>query len=266
VGTALALDAVWGLGLQPLERVRAALEAEREFVGVQCGIMDPYAVGLARPDHLLWLDCKDGSWAHLPIQTGQAARAGPSGPNGGGVAVAVADTGVRRELAQSEFNRRVDQARAAFEALRGHAPGATCLRDVPPDVLAEHGDELEPVLRRRARHVLEEVVRTFEAREALLAGDVSGFGARMTESHASLRDHYEVSVPELDCLVEAALSHGSVLGARLTGAGFGGCVVVLARDGAREDLAETMGAAFERSFGRRPAVEFFAGDRGPREA
>ena len=257
VGTALALDAVWGLGMQPMDLVRAALAAEREFVGVQCGIMDPHAVGLARSGHVLWLDCRDGTWAHLPIGAGDRGV--------GGIAVAVADTGVRRELARSEFNRRVDQARAAFESLRPHAPEATCLRDVPLEVLDEHEDELEPLLRRRARHVLEEVRRTFEARAALLRGDLSAFGQRMALSHASLRQHYEVSVPELDCLVEAAVAHESVLGARLTGAGFGGCVVVLARDGAREDLTEHIGAAFERSFGRRPKVKFFGGDRGPRE-
>jgi galactokinase len=251
VGTALAFDALWGLGRPPLDRVHDALFAEREFVGVQCGIMDPYAVGLARPGHLLWLDCKDSAWAHLPI--------------GEGVAVAVADTGVRRELAQGEFNRRVAQARAAFEALRPHAPEATCLRDISLEVLRDHEDELDPVLARRARHVLEEVQRTYAARESLMKGDLAGFGACMSASHTSLRDLYEVSVPELDCLVDAALGHPSVLGTRLTGAGFGGCVVVLARDGARKDLTRWMGDAFERSFGRRPAIEFFGGDRGPRE-
>jgi galactokinase len=149
--------------------------------------------------------------------------------------------------------------------LRPHAPEAACLRDVPLEVLDAHEAELEPVLRKRARHVLEEVRRTFEARAALQRGDVAAFGRRMAESHVSLREHYEVSVPELDCLVEAAVAHDSVLGARLTGAGFGGCVVVLAREGARTDLADRMTAAFQASFGRDPRVEFFGGDRGPRE-
>jgi galactokinase len=234
-----------------MERVQLALEAEREFVGVQCGIMDPYAVGLARAGHILWLDCKDRSWAHLPIASG--------------ITIGVADSGVRRELAQGEFNRRVAQAQAAFAALRPHADGATCLRDVPREVLLRHGPELEPELARRARHVVEEVERTFRARAALLAGDVAAFGACMSECHASLRDLYEVSVPELDCLAESALEHGSVLGARLTGAGFGGCVVVLARDGAQADLARHLRASFAERFSRTPLVEFYGGDRGPRE-
>jgi galactokinase len=251
VATAVALGEVWGAALRPMERVELALAAEREFVGVQCGIMDPYAVGLARAGHLLWLDCKDRSFAYLPIAEG--------------LTVGVADSGVRRELAQGEFNRRVAQAQAAFAALRAHAPDATCLRDVPREVLLCHGPSLESELARRARHVVEEVERTFRARAALIAGDLAAFGACMTECHASLRDQYEVSVPELDHLVAAAVEHDSVYGARLTGAGFGGCVVILARDGARVELAQHVRASFSRRFGRAPEVAFYAGDRGPRE-
>ena len=251
VGTAYALDQVWGLGLQPGERVGAALDAERGFVGVQCGIMDPYAVGLARQGHLLWLDCKDASWEHLPIDHGV-------------VRVAVADTLVRRELAQGAFNRRVEEAGRAFGELRRHAPEASCLRDVTLDVLERHGDDLEPTLRARATHVVHEVRRTFQAREALLAGDVASFGARMLESHASLRDFYDVSVPELDCLVESAAAESGVLGARLTGAGFGGCVVILLERGA-EPALERVRERFARRFGREPRIELFGGDSGPRE-
>lgn len=251
VGTALAVDALWGLDLEPLERVRVALQAERGFVGVHCGIMDPYAVGLARPGHLLWLDCKDQSFEHLPIDTSE-------------VCIVVADTGVRRQLAKGAFNRRVAEARLAYETLQPHAPEATCLRDVPLEVLEAHGGELTGTLEHRARHVIEEVRRTFEAREALLAGDLAGFGARMSQAHTSLRDHYDVSVPELDCLVEAAVAHPAVLGSRLTGAGFGGCAVILAK---RDygDLEEAVASTFEDRFGTRPTVEFFGGDRGPRE-
>lgn len=252
VGTAHAVDAVWGLGLEPLARVQVALQAERGFVGVHCGIMDPFAVGLALPDNLLWLDCKDRSFEHLPLDTSQ-------------VCVVVADTGVRRQLAKGAFNQRVAEARLAYETLQPYATEATCLRDISLDVLEAHRAELTGTLEHRARHVLEEVQRTFEARDALRAGDLAGFGARMTAAHASLREHYEVSVPELDCLVDAAVGHPAVLGSRLTGAGFGGCVVILAR---REygDLEETVAATFEERFGTRPKVEFFGGDPGPREA
>jgi galactokinase len=228
-----------------------ALAAERGFVGVQCGIMDPYAVGLAREGQILWLDCKDRSTEHLPLDP-DAVR------------VAVADTGVRRELAWGAFNQRVAEARAAYEALAPHSPGATCLRDVPLEVLERHGSSLDPVVARRAEHVLREVRRTFAARDALRSGDLRGFGRRMFEAHRSLRDLYEVSVEELDVLVGAAEDEEGVLGARLTGAGFGGCVVILLSSGAPSGTLERIGAAFERRFGARPAVEVFGGDPGPR--
>jgi galactokinase len=252
VGTAFALDTVWKLRLSPRDRVDAALRAEREFVGVRCGIMDPFAVGMARAGQLLWLDCKDASFAHIPLDHTA-------------VAVAVADTGVRRELAQGAFNQRVAEASEAFERLRVHARDAQCLRDVTGAVLDAHESDLEPAIARRARHVVDEVRRTFAARESLARGDLAGFGAQMLASHRSLRDLYEVSVPELDTLVDAAARSPSVFGARLTGAGFGGCVVILLRRDGRAAALAAIGDAFEQRFGRRPAIEVFEGDAGPRE-
>ena len=252
VGTAFALDHLWGLGLGPGERVASALRAERSFVGVQCGIMDPYAVGYARPGHVLWLDCKDRSFEHLPIDLER-------------LAVLVADTGIKRELAAGEFNLRVEQCRAAFEALAPHAPGAEVLRDIPAAVLEAHGHQLDPVLLRRARHVVDEVARTFGARAALLQGDVAALGRTMTAAHVSLRDLYEVSCPELDALVEAAAETPGALGARLTGAGFGGCVVALIERDAAASVTAALQASFRARFGREPAVEVFGGDEGPRE-
>jgi galactokinase len=252
VGTAFALDHAWKLELAPRERVDDALQAEREFVGVRCGIMDPFAVGLARPGHLLWLDCKDASFEHVPLDHAE-------------VAVAVADSGVRRELAQSAFNQRVAEAGEAFERLRPHAPGATVLRDVPLEVLDRCEGDMPIAIARRARHVIAEVSRTFVARNALVSGDVAGFGAQMTVSHRSLRELYEVSTPELDTLVDAAAATKGVLGARLTGAGFGGCVVVLLRREASEHVLDAIASAFEKRFARRPAVQLYGGDPGPRE-
>lgn len=252
VAAALALDRAWDLGLEARERVDVAYRAEREFVGVRCGIMDPFAVGLAQPGKLLWLDCKDVTYEHVALDQGS-------------VLVAVADSGVRRELAQGAFNQRVAEAAAVFELLRPHAAGATVLRDVPLEVLERREGTLQPELARRARHVLEEVARTFAARRSLLAGDIAGFGAQMLASHRSLRDLYEVSAPELDELVDAAARTPGVLGARLTGAGFGGCVVVLLRREASPGALEEIAARFESRFGRRPPVQVYGGDAGPRE-
>jgi len=252
VGTAWALDALWELELEHMRKVRAALAAEREFVGVQCGIMDPFAVGLARPGHLLWLDCKDETWEHLPLDFER-------------VAIGVADTGVRRELAEGEFNRRVAECREAFTQLVTHQPSATCLRDIEPATLSEYGHELSSAVRARAQHVVHEVARAFDARDALLAGDVQALGAGMVATHRSLRDHYEVSCPELDTLVDAGAASEAILGGRLTGAGFGGCVVFLIEQGRQAEAAADLTAAFRARFGQAPEVEFFAGDEGPRE-
>ena len=253
VGAAFVLDRLWELSSERLDLVHVALRAERGFVGVQCGIMDPFAVGLARPGQLLWLDCRDTTWSWMPLD-----------PNV--YSIATADTLVRRELAQGAFNQRVAECRAAFEALRRHQPDARCLRDVRIDVLDAHRAELEPVLARRAEHVIHEVARTFAARDALARRDPRGFGVQMTRAHASLRELFDVSVPELDLLVETAVDAPGVLGTRLTGAGFGGCTVILLERGAEEELEERLARAFLPRFGKKPKVEVFAGDAGPREA
>ena len=252
VGTAFALDATWELGLERLDLVEAALRAERQFVGVQCGIMDPYAVGLARPGSLLWLDCKDRTSSFLPLDTDR-------------ISIGVADTLVRRELAQGAFNERVAQCREAFAVLSRRQTDAQCLRDVRFETLATYQHELSDACARRAHHVIPEVARTFAARDALLRGDVLGFGAEMFRTHASLRDLFEVSVPELDVLVESAAVSEGCLGARLTGAGFGGCVVLLVRKGREESVSARLVEDFARRFGREPRIDFYGGDAGPRE-
>lgn len=252
VGTAFALDRSMELGLEPAERVAAALDAERGFVGVQCGIMDPYAVGFARPRRVLWLDCKDESFEHLPLDFDR-------------LVIGVFDTGVQRALARSEFNRRVSECRAAFEALRAHVPGATVMRDIGVDVVEAHLGELDAAVGRRALHVAREVERTFEARAAFQAADHGALGRAMSATHRSLRDLYECSCDELDALVEAACAVEGVHGARLTGAGFGGCVVALMDADAEERAFVDVGDAYEERFGRRPPTAFFRGDAGPRE-
>ncbi|MDP6518320.1 MAG: galactokinase [Planctomycetota bacterium] len=252
VGTALALDAMWGLQSPPMDRVHAALRSEREFVGVRCGIMDPYAVGLARPAQLLWLDCKDASHLHLPLDTER-------------LAIAVADTGVRRELAQGEFNQRVSECGQAFRHLAPHVAGATCLRDIPFEVLLEQRTELEESVARRAEHVIREVERTFRARDSLLAGKPAGFGLEMTNAHASLRELFQVSCPELDTLVHSATALDFVAGSRLTGAGFGGCTVIIFDREREDELRARLSEDFRARHGTLPTVECFEGDLGPRE-
>jgi galactokinase len=214
--------------------------------------MDPYAVALSRPGQVLWLECRDARFEYLPFDSEA-------------LVVAVADSGVRRELAKGEFNRRVAECQEAFGRLGPRAPDAQVLCDVDARTVEASAPELGPELLSRARHVVGEVARTRAARAALRAGDHETFGRCISATHASLRDLYQVSVPELDCLAEAAESFPGVLGARLTGAGFGGCAVVVARRTACVGLDEHLQRVFERRFGRRPPVFFFRGDPGPRE-
>jgi galactokinase len=139
------------------------------------------------------------------------------------------------------------------------------LRDVSREVVREHGQRLPETLLRRARHVVSEVARTFDARDALLRGDVERFGAQISATHVSLRELFEVSIPELDLLVEAAQEWPGVLGARLTGAGFGGCVAIVLRRESQQGFREHVERAFHDAFRRRPAIEFFSTSGGPRE-
>jgi galactokinase len=252
IATGLAASAAWELDLTRADLVRVALRAERGFVGVQCGIMDPCAVGHGRAGHVLWLDCKDSSIEHLPFDAQH-------------LWVGVADSGVRRELARGEFNRRVEECKAAFGALRADAPQATCLRDVPLEVLEHRQRGMDPLVARRARHVLEELGRTFGARAALERRDWAAFGAQMDAAHESLRVLYEVSTPELDALVEGAREVPGVLGSRLVGAGFGGSTVILLESRAREALAEHLVARYRDRTGRETRVMFFRPEGGLRE-
>ncbi|MCA9001892.1 MAG: galactokinase, partial [Planctomycetes bacterium] len=172
---------------------------------------------------------------------------------------------VQRELAAGEFNKRVRQCGQAFDELSRHVEGAQCLRDIGAADFEAHRTHLSPVLTRRAAHVVAEVERTFQARQALFAGDYPRLGQLMTATHRSLRDSFEVSSMELDLLVESALEVEGCYGSRLTGAGFGGCTVILAHPSAVAEVASHVRKRYSNEKGWMPDVEVFQGDEGPRE-
>ncbi|MBI3818515.1 MAG: galactokinase [Planctomycetes bacterium] len=196
------------------EIVYLCRDAEVNFVGVRCGIMDHYASAFGRDDHLLYLDCRTDTHADVPFDSGRAA-------------VVVCDTTRRRELADGRFNDRVRECAEAVAALRRAGLQIDALRDLSMDELLKYKNTLDPLLARRAIHVVSEIERTRSGVESLRRGDLAAFGEQLIQSHASCRDYYEVSSPELDALVEAACSVHGALGARLTGAGFGGCCVAV---------------------------------------
>ena len=249
LATAVAFDRVFDLGHDVQAAVDASLDAERGYVGVQCGIMDPFAVGHARAGQILVLDCATRGLEHAALDATKYS-------------VAVVDTGVRRELASGEFNKRVEQCGQAWQALAKHAPAAKNLSSVPIEVFLNHEAALDATVAKRARHVIEETARTLAARDALFAGNVPAFGAAMFAAHDSLRDLFDVSIPELDAIVELTRTLPFVLGARLTGAGFGGCVAAVIEIGHEAAFAEAAKAHFQQRFGHEPGVAFYKSSPG----
>ena len=237
VAVAWAFRTVGGFALDRVELALLCQRAESEFVGVRCGIMDQFVAALGHGGHALFLDCRDLSYRHVPLPPGTK--------------VVVTDSLLRRELAHAAYNERRAECAEAVGLLRGPLPAIRSLRDVAAKDLAEQDAVLPALLRRRARHVVGENERVLQAVAALERGDAARIGRLMDEAHASLRDDYEVSLPELDLLVAAARSAGA-LGARLTGAGFGGCIVSLVPAKALPGFARALGEVYVKQTGRWP--------------
>lgn len=228
--TAIALDALAGLDLPRTTLALRCQRAENAFVGVNCGIMDQYASLLCRAGAALKIDCRSLESELVPLPLDEA-----------GLSLFVCDTRVKRGLAATAYNER----RAACESAAARI-GALQLRDATISDL----DKLEGIEQSRARHVITEDVRVEAAVRALRQGDYAQLGRLMYASHNSLRDDFEVSVPELDTFVETAWELGA-LGARLTGAGFGGCAIALVS----QDRLEPLAAAAQNRFAERGFAE-----------
>lgn len=214
VATASAIEGAVGRRMDPVELVLLCQRVEHEYAGVACGVMDQFASRFGGPNRAILLDCR--SLEHKEVDIGASDYA-----------FLVVVTRARRSLAASGYNQRrreCEQALAFFQSREEHI---TDLRDVGPELVEAARGELEDVLFRRARHVSTENKRVLQAAASLREGDYEQFGRLMYESHASLATDYEVSHPDLDHVVEVAKTISGVSGARMTGAGFGGCAVVL---------------------------------------
>jgi len=238
VGTALLANA--GQTLSTVELALAGQASEHRYVGIRCGIMDQLAVASAEAGHALLIDCR--SLETQPIA--MPAR----------WCVAVCDSLVRHELAGSTYNERREDCERAVAMLAVRFPGVRALRDVDIAMLDAASGVLEERVYRRALHVVEENVRTLSAADALRTGDGMRFGELMRQSHASLRDLYEVTIPELDELAEICAQVDGVYGARMTGGGFGGSVVALLERDAAEELVQRAGFAYYAARDERPAI------------
>ena len=219
----------------PEEMARVGQRAENGWVGVNCGIMDQMISAVGREGEAVLIDCRDVSHGAVPLPEG--------------IAVAILDTDTRRGLVDSAYNERREQCEAGARFF-----GVSALRDVSPRMFVERADELEETTRRRVRHVVTENVRTVQAAAAMRGGDLDRLGELIDAGHVSLRDDFEVSSPELDAIVEAARAHPACRGARMTGAGFGGCAVALVDEGAAEDFAATVARDYAARTSRTPRI------------
>jgi len=212
-----------------------AQRAENEWMGVRCGIMDQMASAATSYGHALLLDCRTRKFDYIRIPLSMT--------------FVVMDTGTRRGLVDSRYNDRRQECQAAARHF-----GVEFLRDVSPQLLAEKGQGLDEILLRRARHVITENVRVIEMVTSLLYGDAKKAGQLLNESHASLRDDFEVTNAALDLIVEIARTHPACYGARMTGAGFGGCAIALVKTRDVEKFSTYVTERYHQAAGLEPSL------------
>ncbi|MFW5856403.1 MAG: galactokinase [Planctomycetota bacterium] len=238
VATAMLLSGVFGFELPSGDAARLCQRAENEFVGMNCGILDQWSSLHGQADHLIFLDCRDLSGRTVPL--------------GSEVELILADTHAAHELVEGTYNRLREACFAAAAAFAEVLPGVTHLRDVSVEQFAAHADRLSEDVRTKADHIVHENDRVQRGVAALEAGDLETMGRLMTESHASSRDRFGNSCPELDTMVALAEELDGCYGARLSGGGFGGCTVnLVARDRA-DAFAADLGARYEDATGIAP--------------
>ena len=239
VATATLFEAMTGVALDPVAKSLLCQQAEHEYAGVPCGIMDQFASTLCTADHLMLLDCRSRQVELIPFMD----------PH---LTVLVINSNVKHELSGGEYAQRRGQCEAAAQKL-----GVSSLRDATLEQLDAARDKLAPVEYQRARHAISEIARTVAAAAAIQAGDWAAVGQHMAASHASLRDDYEVSCRELDLLVELADGigrAGGVYGSRMTCGGFGGCTVSLVETAYVDEIAGKVTAAYRRETGVEPTA------------
>jgi galactokinase len=240
VAVALAFLGLAGETLEAVEVARICQRAERDFAGANCGLMDQLTALKAQPGRAMLLNCRSLDTDYFPLDSSK-------------LSIVVCDSGVRHELAASEFNRRREECAAGVRLLQAAGVPLRTLSDLQPGDLKHCESRLPPLLFRRCRHVVSENARTLAAANALQDGDLAQAGALLYESHCSLRDDYEVSCAELDMLVALARPRSFVHGARMCGGGFGGCTINLLRPGSENEFIAAIGDGFQAGTGRKPS-------------
>lgn len=240
VAVATVCNNIFDLGISKKDIALLAQKAENNFVGVQCGIMDQFISALGEEDAALMIDCKTLDFRAVPLRLSSS-----------GYSIVITNSGVRRGLVDSEYNaRRTECAQGAKLLSKLTGRPLSSLRDATLTDLEKHGSSLPDKVRKRSMHVVSENGRVLDAVKALEAGDIAHFGKLMNESHISMRDDFEISCPEINTLVDLSQAFSGVVGARLTGAGFGGCTVALVANDHVEGFKTSVIPTYEAKTGK----------------
>ncbi len=231
-----------------IEMAQISQKAENNYVGVNCGIMDQFASAMGKAGHAIFLDCRDLSYKLVPL-------------NLKGYKLVISNTNKKRSLAHSKYNERRSECERGLEILKNVLIEANCLGDVTYEQFDKNKYLIEDeIIRKRVEHVISEDDRVLRSIAALDNNNIVEFGRLMTQSHASLRDLYEVTGTELDTMVEEALKLDGVVGSRMTGAGFGGCTISIVREDAVEGFIESVGKNYYERIGH--SASFYVPDVG----
>ncbi len=234
--TGFVLRELYGFDVTNVDLAIIGQDAENNYCGMNCGIMDQFASSMGKKDNAIFLDCATLNYEYAPVVLN-------------GMKLVVTNTNKKHKLVGSAYNDRRRESEEAREILASVA-GIKTLGDLSNEDFEKHKDAIkDPVVQKRAKHAVYENNRTLTAVAALKAGDIETFGKLMNASHVSLRDDFEVSCEELDVLVEEAWKVPGVLGSRMTGGGFGGCTVSIVKDEAVEDFRKLVGEAYRNRVG-----------------
>ncbi|MFD2215193.1 galactokinase [Metabacillus endolithicus] len=234
--TAVTIQALFETNFNRIELVQMSQHAENEFIGVSCGIMDQFAIGMGKEDHAILLNCQTLDYQYSPVVLENAS-------------LVIANTNKRRALADSKYNERRSECERALSQLQKEL-SIQSLGDLTPEQFESYRHLIQNSMdQKRAKHAVYENARTIQAVEKLKQGDIESFGQLMCDSHTSLRDDYEVTGFELDTLVEAAMDQDGVIGSRMTGAGFGGCTVSIVANDKIDEFINEVGKSYTEKTG-----------------
>lgn len=239
VVTAIVLQKLNGFTRSPQELALLCQRAENKFVGMNCGIMDQFISMMGKQNHALLLDCRSLEYRQTPLELGNHQ-------------IIICQSGVKHNLVESEYNKRRLECEQGVAILAQKHPDIKALRDATLEQAAACKNEMDEIVYRRCCHVIAENDRVLESVKVLTRGDLRSFGRLMNASHDSLRDLYEVSCPEIDELVNLARAVPGVLGARITGGGFGGCTVNLVNMDSYQEFTERVAVGYRKKTGIEP--------------